>query len=322
MEKILNLNHLEDIHALKPFFGEIRLIKDGKYYHMRGDHNLNHADYGKFTKRPKFTNMGNVIYAGLNRICKLTQKMPSDFAVRVVQPNPTLGIVSVELILGRGAVLKPDTLVPAIWIQYNLKTPKYAKFSLLMYRIQCANGQMVHFDGFMNEKTPIDNLNHIHHQWSPCYYNALFYSFDDALAVMRDRPISRRQISDRLMRVFRIGKTENKQDLRHFGSQDERYAMELDRILEHHIERYGETEYAMLQAATFFASHVEPEMSRDLPFAQRFDAMERYRERRMNQAGRLMTQLEIQSRKYQSRKQLKNREWEELFNFKPSVKTW
>jgi len=239
-----------------------------------------------------------------------------------VQPNPTLGIVSVELILGRGAVLKPDTLVPAIWIQYNLKTPKYAKFSLLMYRIQCANGQMVHFDGFMNEKTPIDNLNHIHHQWSPCYYNALFYSFDDALAVMRDRPISRRQISDRLMRVFRIGKTENKQDLRHFGSQDERYAMELDRILEHHIERYGETEYAMLQAATFFASHVEPEMSRDLPFAQRFDAMEKFRERRMIQAGRLMTQLEVQSRKYQVRKQLKNRDWEELFNFTPTVLNW
>ena len=43
MEKILNLNHLEDINALKPFFGDIRLVKEGKYYHMVGDHNLNHG---------------------------------------------------------------------------------------------------------------------------------------------------------------------------------------------------------------------------------------------------------------------------------------
>jgi len=142
------------------------------------------------------------------------------------------------------------------------------------------------------------------------------------MVVMRERVISRRLMSDRLMRVFRIGKAEFKSDLRNFGSQDERYGMELDRILEHHIERYGETEYAMLQAATFFASHVEPELMRDLTPAQRFNAMEKYRERRMIQAGRLMTQLEIQSRKYQIRKQLKNRNWEELFNFKPTVKPW
>jgi hypothetical protein len=98
--------------------------------------------------------------------------------------------------------------------------------------------------------------------------------------------------------------------------------MELDRIIEHHLERYGETEYAMLQAATFFASHIEPEIHRDLTPAQRFDAMEKFRERRMIQAGRLMTQLEVQSRKYQVRKQLKNRDWEELFNFTPTVLNW
>jgi hypothetical protein len=42
----------------------------------------------------------------------------------------------------------------------------------------------------------------------------------------------------------------------------------------------------------------------------------------MIQAGRLMTQLEVQSRKYQVRKQLKNRDWEELFNFTPTVLNW
>jgi hypothetical protein len=50
--------------------------------------------------------------------------------------------------------------------------------------------------------------------------------------------------------------------------------------------------------------------------------LEKFRERRMIQAGRLMTQLEVQSRKYQVLKQLKNRDWEELFNFTPTVLNW
>jgi hypothetical protein len=266
--------------------------------------------------------MGTVIYAGLNRICKLTQKMPSDFAVRLLQPNPLSGVVNIEIIHGRGAVLAPDTLVPAIWIQYNLRAPKFVKFSLLLYRIQCANGQMVLFDGFINEKLPSDDINHIHHQWSPCFYNSLFYAFDDALAVMKEQPMDQNRMAQTLMTVFGIGRRESISDQRNFGSQQEHYAISLDRILSFHLEKYGETVYALLQAATYFASHVEPEIHRDLNDAQRFDQLSKYREKRMIQVGRLMAKLEKNSRKHQARKQLRNREWEELFNFKPSVKTW
>jgi hypothetical protein len=161
MEQILNLKHLGGIDDLRPFFGDIHAQKQGKYYHLIGDHNLNHTEFARFTKRPRFSSMGTVIYAGLNRICKLTQKMPSDFAVRLLNTNPNSGVVNLEIIQGRGAVLTPNTLVPAIWIQYNLKSPKFVKFSLLMYRLQCANGQMVLFDGFINEKLPSDDINHI-----------------------------------------------------------------------------------------------------------------------------------------------------------------
>ena len=87
MEQILNLKHLGGIDDLRPFFGEIQAIKQGKYYHLVGDAHLNHTEFARFTKRPRFSSMGTVIYAGLNRICKLTQKMPSDFAVRLLQPN-------------------------------------------------------------------------------------------------------------------------------------------------------------------------------------------------------------------------------------------
>jgi hypothetical protein len=266
--------------------------------------------------------MGTVIYAGLNRICKLTQKMPSDFAVRLLQPNPLSGVVNIEIIHGRGAVLAPDTLVPAIWIQYNLRAPKFVKFSLLLYRIQCANGQMVLFDGFINEKLPSNDINHIHHQWSPCFYNSLFYAFDDALAVMKEQPMDQNRMAQTLMTVFGIGRRESISDQRNFGSQQEHYAISLDRILAFHLEKYGATVYALLQAATYFASHVEPEIHRDLNDAQRFDQLSKYREKRMIQVGRLMAKLEKNSRKHQARKQLRNREWEELFNFKPSVKTW
>ena len=266
--------------------------------------------------------MGTVIYAGLNRICKLTQKMPSDFAVRLLQPNPLTGVVNIEIIHGRGAVLAPNTLVPALWIQYNLRAPQLVKFSLLLYRIQCANGQMVLFDGFINEKLPSDDINHIHHQWSPCFYNSLFYAFDDALAVMKEQPMDQNRMAQTLMTVFGIGRRESISDQRNFGSQQEHYAISLDRIMAYHLDKYGATVYALLQAATYFASHVEPEIHRDLNDAQRFDQLSKYREKRMIQVGRLMAKLEKNSRKFQARKQLRNREWEELFNFKPSVKTW
>ena len=215
---------------------------------------------------------------------------------------------------GRGAVLAPDTLVPAIWIQYNLRAPKFVKFSLLLYRIQCANGQMVLFDGFINEKLPSDDINHIHHQWSPCFYNSLFYAFDDALAVMKEQPMDQNRMAQMLMTVFGIGRRESISDQRNFGSQQEHYAISLDRILSFHLEKYGETVYALLQAATYFASHVEPEIRRDLNDTQRFDQLSKYREKRMIQVGRLMAKLEKNSRKHQSRKELRNREWEELFN--------
>ena len=322
MEQILNLKHLGGIDDLRPFFGEINAIKEGKYYHLVGDNHLNHTEFARFTKRPRFSSMGTVIYAGLNRICKLTQKMPSDFAVRLLQPNPLSGVVNIEIIHGRGAVLAPDTLVPAIWIQYNLRAPKFVKFSLLLYRIQCANGQMVLFDGFINEKLPSDDINHIHHQWSPCFYNSLFYAFDDALAVMKEQPMDQNRMAQTLMTVFGIGRRESISDQRNFGSQQEHYAISLDRILSFHLEKYEETVYALLQAATYFASHVEPEIHRDLNDAQRFDQLSKFREKRMIQVGRLMAKLEKNSRKHQARKQLRNREWEELFNFKPSVKTW
>lgn len=322
MEQILNLKHLGGIDDLRPFFGEIDTIKQGKYYHLVGDIHLNHTEFARFTKKPRFSNMGTVIYAGINRICKLTQKMPSDFAVRLLQPNPLSGVVNIEIIHGRGAVLAPDTLVPAIWIQYNLRAPKFVKFSLLLYRIQCANGQMVLFDGFINEKLPSDDINHIHHQWSPCFYNGLFYAFDDALAVMKEQPMDQNRMAQTLMTVFGIGRRESISDQRNFGSQQEHYAISLDRILSFHLEKYGETVYALIQAASYFASHVEPEIHQNLSDAQRFDQLSKYREKRMIQVGRLMAKLEKKSRKFQARKQLRNREWEELFDFKPSVKTW
>jgi hypothetical protein len=314
MEQILNLKHLGGIDDLRTFFGDIRLIKDGKYFHLVGDANLMHTEFARFTKRPRFSSMGNVIYAGLNRICKLTQKMPSDFAVRLLQPNPLTGVVNIEIIQGRGALLEPDTLVPAIWIQYNLRTPKFVKFSLLLYRIQCTNGQMVLFDGFINEKLPSDDINHIHHQWSPCFYNSLFYAYDDALAVMKEQPMDQNRMAQTLMTVFGIGRRESISDQRNFGSQQEHYAISLDRILSYHIENYGATAYALLQAATYFASHVEPEIHQNLDDTQRFDPLSKYREKRMIQVGRLMAKLEKNSRKHQSRKELRNREWEELFN--------
>ena len=316
MEQILNLKHLGDIDDLRPFFGEIEVIKQGKYYHLIGDAHLHNTEFARFTKRPKFSSMGTVIYTGLNRICKLTQKMPSDFAVRLLQPNPLSGVVNIEIIHGRGAVLAPDTLVPAIWIQYNLRAPKFVKFSLLLYRIQCANGQMVLFDGFINEKLPSDDINHIHHQWSPCFYNSLFYDYQDALAVMKDQPMDQRRMAQTLMTVFGIGRRESITDQRNFGSQQEHYAISLDRILSYHIEKYGETQYALIQAASYFASHVEPEIRRDLNEVQRFEQLSKYREKRMIQVGRFMAKLEKNSRKFQARKQLRNREWEELFNFK------
>ena len=312
MEQILNLKHLGGIDDLRPFFGDIHAQKQGKYYHLIGDQNLNHTEFARFTKRPRFSSMGTVIYAGLNRICKLTQKMPSDFAVRLLNTNPHNGVVNLEIIQGRGAVLTPNTLVPAIWIQYNLRAPKFVKFSLLLYRIQCANGQMVLFDGFINEKLPSDDINHIHHQWSPCFYNSLFYAFDDALAVMKEQPMDQNRMAQTLMTVFGIGRRESISDQRNFGSQQEHYAISLDRILSFHLEKYGETVYALLQAATYFASHVEPEIHRDLNDAQRFEQLSKYREKRMIQVGRLMAKLEKNSRKYQPRKQLRNREWEDL----------
>ena len=322
MEQILNLKHLGGIDDLRPFFGDIHAQKQGKYYHLIGDQNLNHTEFARFTKRPRFSSMGTVIYAGLNRICKLTQKMPSDFAVRLLNTNPHSGVVNLEIIQGRGAVLTPNTLVPAIWIQYNLKSPKFVKFSLLMYRLQCANGQMVLFDGFINEKLPSDDINHIHHQWSPCFYNSLFYAYDDALAVMKEQPMNRDKMAQTLMTVFHIGKRESMSDMRNFGSQQEHYAMSMDRILAFHLERYGETAYALIQAASYFASHVEPEIRQDLSDAQRLDHLSKYRERRMTQVGRLMARMERNSRKFQARKQLRNREWEELFNLTPSVTQW
>jgi hypothetical protein len=88
----------------------------------------------------------------------------------------------------------------------------------------------------------------------------------------------------------------------------------LDRILSFHREKYGETVYALLQAATYFASHVEPEIHQNLNDTQRFDQLSKYREKRMIQVGRLMAKLEKNSRKDQSRKELRNRQWEELFN--------
>jgi hypothetical protein len=90
--------------------------------------------------------------------------------------------------------------------------------------------------------------------------------------------------------------------------------MSMDRILAFHLERYGETAYALIQAASYFASHVEPEIRQDLSDAQRLDHLSKYRERRMTQVGRLMARMERNSRKFQARKQLRNREWEELFN--------
>jgi hypothetical protein len=248
--------------------------------------------------------------------------MPSDFAVRLLNTNPHSGVVNLEIIQGRGAVLTPNTLVPAIWIQYNLKSPKFVKFSLLMYRLQCANGQMVLFDGFINEKLPSDDINHIHHQWSPCFYNSLFYAYDDALSVMKEQPMNRDKMAQTLMTVFHIGKRESMSDMRNFGSQQEHYAMSMDRILAFHLERYGETTYALIQAASYFASHVEPEIRQDLSDAQRLDHLSKYRERRMTQVGRLMARMERNSRKFQARKQLRNREWEELFNLTPSVTQW
>ena len=65
MEQILNLKHLGGIDDLRPFFGEIQAIKQGKYYHLVGDAHLNHTEFARFTKRPRFSSMGTVIYAGL-----------------------------------------------------------------------------------------------------------------------------------------------------------------------------------------------------------------------------------------------------------------
>jgi hypothetical protein len=171
---------------------------------------------------------------------------------------------------------------------------------------------MVLFDGFINEKLPSDDINHIHHQWSPCFYNSLFYAFDDALAVMKEQPMDQNRMAQTLMTVFGIGRRESISDQRNFGSQQEHYAISLDRILSFHLEKYGETVYALLQAATYFASHVEPEIRQDLNDAQRFEQLSKYREKRMIQVGRLMAKLEKNSRKYQPRKQLRNREWEDL----------
>jgi len=173
---------------------------------------------------------------------------------------------------------------------------------------------MVLFDGFINEKLPSDDINHIHHQWSPCFYNSLFYALDDALAVMKEQPMDQNRMAQTLMTVFGIGRRESISDQRNFGSQQEHYAISLDRILSFHLEKYGETVYALLQAATYFASHVEPEIRRDLNDTQRFEQLSKYREKRMIQVGRLMAKLEKNSRKYQSRKELRNRQWEALFN--------
>lgn len=76
----------------------------------------------------------------------------------------------------------------------------------------------------------------------------------------------------------------------------------------------GATAYALLQASSYFASRVEPEIHRDLNETQRFDQLSKYREKRMIQVGHLMAKLEKNSRKFQARKQLRNREWEELLN--------
>jgi uncharacterized protein YbgA (DUF1722 family) len=314
VEQILNLKNLGGIDDLRPFFGEIQAIKEGKYYHLIGDIHLNQTEFARFTKKPRFSSMGAVIYAGINRICKLTQKMPSDFAVRLLQPNPQSGVVNIEIIHGRVAVLAPDTLVPAIWIQYNLRAPKFVKFSLLLYRIQCANGQMVLFDGFINEKLPSDDINHIHHQWSPCFYNSLFDAYDDALVVMKEQAMDQNRMAQTLMTVFGIGRRESISDQRNFGPQQDHYAISLDRILAYHIEKYGANANALLQAASYFASHVEPEIHQNLSDAQRFDQLSKYREKRMIQVGRLMAKLEKNSRKHQPSKQLRNREWEELFD--------
>jgi len=173
---------------------------------------------------------------------------------------------------------------------------------------------MVLFDGFINEKLPSDDINHIHHQWSHCFYNSLFYAFDDALAVMKEQPMDQNRMAQILMTVFGIGRRESISDQRNFGSQQEHYAISLDRILSFHREKYGETVYALLQAATYFASHVEPEIHQNLNDTQRFDQLSKYREKRMIQVGRLMAKLEKNSRKDQSRKELRNRQWEELFN--------
>ena len=319
MEQILNLKHLGGIDDLRPFFGEIDAIKEGKYYHLIGDIHLNHTEFARFTKKPRFSNMGTVIFAGIKRICKLTQKIPTDFAVRLLQPNPYTGLVNIEIIHGRGAELAPNTLVPAIWIQYNLRTPKFVKFSLLLYRIECTNAQMVLFDGFINEKLPSDDIHHIHHQWSPCFYNALFHAYEDTLAVMKEQSMDQNRMAQTLMTVFGIGRRESMSDQRNFGSQQEHYAISLDRILAYHLDKYGETVYALLQAASYFASHVEPEIHQVMNDVQQFDQLSKYREKRMIQVGRLMAKLEKNSRKHKARKQLHKREWEELFNFKPAV---
>ena len=102
--------------------------------------------------------------------------------------------------------------------------------------------------------------------------------------------------------------------MRNSGGDVEYLAMELDKILAYHTEKYGETEYAMLQAATFFASHIVPEPEMGLSMEQQQLASTKYREKRMRQVGRLMTRLEKASRKYQARKQLRNREWEDVIN--------
>jgi len=95
---------------------------------------------------------------------------------------------------------------------------------------------MVLFDGFINEKLPSDDINHIHHQWSPCFYNSLFYAFDDALAVMKEQPMDQNRMAQMLMTVFGIGRRESISDQRNFGSQQEHYAISLDRILSFHLK--------------------------------------------------------------------------------------
>ncbi len=311
MESIFNLTSLNGLEGLKHFFGNTFLIKQGKSYVLVGDDNLNRAEFGKFSKRPEFTSMGNVIYAGLQRIRLLTNASYNDFGVRLHQSNPIAGIVSIEIIQGRTSQREPSDSVPAIWIQYNLKSPKYVKFSLLLYRLACSNGMMVHYDDFIQEKIPVGQINHIHHQWMPCYYHKMLSAYERTNKELKRIGIDRNKMSDQLIRTFRLGTKPRELDRQLFANQEDDSLMQLDRISSYYIEKDGEAAFALVQIATHFATHISPELFNHLSPIQQQQLIDKYREKRLNQAGRLMKSLELKLRKYTEYTDM-NYRWEDM----------